>query len=108
MYNFLKKTIFTFQTDEVLRESLDMFDSQNNESMNNEIKYTAQKKIMAHIISLNNRISCLVVIYIFRFKKYWQTVFNLMEINMIPTSKQLFQPKTVSTEKKKHTINYGM
>ena len=45
---------------------------------------------------LNNRISCVVGISIFGFKKYWQTVFNLMELNMSPTSKQFLQSKTVN------------
>ena len=58
-----------------------MFDTQKNESMNNVIKYVAPKnKKMAHIISRNNRISCVVGIYIFRFNTYWKEVFNLMEI----------------------------
>ena len=33
-----------FQTYEVLRESLHMFDAQKNESMNNTITYVAPKK----------------------------------------------------------------
>ena len=37
LYNILKKTIFPFQTDEVLKESLYMIDTQKNESMNNVI-----------------------------------------------------------------------
>ena len=44
MYNLLKKTIFPFQTDRVLKESLHMFDTQKNESMNNVIAYIAPKK----------------------------------------------------------------
>ena len=50
-----------------------MFDTQKNESMNNVIAYVAQKnKTMAHSISLNNRISCVLGISIFRFKTYWK------------------------------------
>ena len=51
---------------------------------------------MVHNMSLNNRISCVVVISIFGFKKYWKTVFNLMELNMSPTFKQLLQAETVN------------
>ena len=54
---------------------------------------------MAHRMSLNNRISCVVGISIFGFKKYWQKVFNLMELNMSPTFKQFFQAKTDNAEK---------
>ena len=57
-----------------------MFDTQKTESMNNVIAYVAPKnKTMAHIMSLNNRTSCVVGIYIFGFKTYWKQVFNLME-----------------------------
>ena len=68
MYNILKKNIFPFQTDKVFKESLHIFDTQN-ESMNNVVAYVAPKnKTMSHITSLNNRISCVVVISIFGFK----------------------------------------
>ena len=59
------------------------------------------KKIMAHSMILNNRILCLVGISIFGFKKYWQTVSNLMELNMIPTSKQFLQAETLNSDKNK-------
>ena len=50
LYNLLKKTLFPFQTDKVLKESLHMFDTQKNESMNNVIAYVAPKnKAMPHI-----------------------------------------------------------
>ena len=43
-----------------------MFDTKKNESMNNVIAYVAPKnKTMAHSMSLNNRISCVVGISIF-------------------------------------------
>ena len=46
-----------------------MFDTQKNESMNNVIAYIAPKnKTMVHSMSLNNRISCVVGMYIFGFK----------------------------------------
>ena len=58
-----------------------MFETQKNESMNNVIAYVAPKnKTMAHIMSLNNMISCIVLISIFGFKTYWEQVFNLMDI----------------------------
>ena len=37
LYNLLRNIIFIFQTDKVLKESLHMFDTQKNESMNNMI-----------------------------------------------------------------------
>ena len=52
---------------------------------------------MAHSMNLKNRIFCVVGISIFRFKKYWQTVFNLMELNMSPT----FKPKQSTPKKNK-------
>ena len=61
LYNILKKTIFTFQTEKVLKESLHMFDTQKNESMNNMIAYVSPKNnIVAHSMGLNNRIPCVV------------------------------------------------
>ena len=78
-----------------------MFD-QKNESMNKAITYVAPKnKTMTHSMSLLNRISYIVAISIFVFKKYWQTVFNFMELNMIPTFKQFLQVKTENAEKNK-------
>ena len=56
---------------------------------------------MAHSMSLNNRISCVVGILIFGFNKYWQTVFTLIKLNMSPTFKQFLQAETDNTEKKK-------
>ena len=78
-----------------------MFD-QKNESMNTAITYVAPKnKTMTHSMSLLNRISYIVAISIFVFKKYWQTVLNFMELNMIPTFKQFLQVKTENAEKNK-------
>ena len=88
MYNLLMNIYFSFQTDEVMIESLNMFDTQMDESMNNEILYVSPKnKTMDHRTSLNNRICCVVEISIFRLKKYWHTVYNLMELNVSPTLK---------------------
>ena len=79
-----------------------MFYTQKNESMNNEIAYVApQNTTMTYSMSLNNRISCVVGISIFGFNKYWQTVFILTDLNMIPTFKQFLQAKTVKAEKNK-------
>ena len=62
--------------------------------MKNAITYIASKnKTMVYITSLTNRISCVVGIYIFGFKKYWNIVFNLMELNMVPTLNCSFKPK---------------
>ena len=104
-----KNTIFPFQTDKVLRESLHMFDTQNNESMNNVITYVVPKnKTMEHIMGLKNRISCVVVTSIFGFKKYWHKVFNLMELNMSPSSKQLFQSEIFNANKNKSYYQHMM
>ena len=98
----MKKTIFPFQTDEVLKESLHMFDAQKNESMNNVIAYVAPKnKTMSHTMSLNNRISCIVGISIFGFKTYCEQVFNLMDIKTTPTLTDFLQAETLNAEKKK-------
>ena len=79
-----------------------MFDTQQTESMNNVIAYVAPKnKTMVHIMSLDNRISCVVGISIFGFKTYWKQVFDLMDIQTTKTFKQLLQAKTLNAEKKK-------
>ena len=44
LYNLLKSTIFTFQTDEVPRESLHMFDTHTQKSMKNLIADVAPKQ----------------------------------------------------------------
>ena len=101
LYNLLKKTLLPFQTDKFLKESLHIFDKKN-ESMNNVIAYVAPKnKAMAHNMSLNSRILCVVGISIFGFKIYWKQVFNLMEIQTNQTIKQFLQDKTLNAEKKK-------
>ena len=47
------KYSFLFQTDEVVRDSLHIFDTQKNKPMSNAITYLAPKtKTMAHIMSL--------------------------------------------------------
>ena len=79
-----------------------MFDTQKNESIKNVIAYVAPKnKTMAHITSLNNRISCVVGISIFGLKTYWNQVYNLMEIQTNQTFEQLFQAETLNADKNK-------
>ena len=79
-----------------------MFDTQKNESMNNVITYVAPKNAtMAHSMSLNNRISCVVVISIFGFKIYRKHVFDLMEIQKRSTFEQFLQAEALNTKKKK-------
>ena len=79
-----------------------MFDTQKNESMNNVIAYVAPKnKTMAHSMTLNNRISCIVGISIFEFNTYWEQVFNLMDIKTTPTLTDFLQVETLNAEKKK-------
>ena len=77
-----------------------MFDTHKNIPMNNAIAYVAPKnKTMAHSMSLNNRILCLVVISIFEFNKYCQRVLNLMELNMSPAFKHFLKAETDNTDK---------
>ena len=40
-------------------------------------------------------------ISVFVFDKYWQAVFDLVDINISPTFKKLLQSKTISAEKNK-------
>ena len=70
--------------------------------MNNVIAYVAPKnKMMANITSLNNRILCVVGIYILGLKTYRKQVFALMEIQTTQTFEQFFQAETLNSEKKK-------
>ena len=70
--------------------------------MNNVITYVAPKiKTMAHSMILNNKISCVVGISIFGFKKYWQRVFNLMWIKTTPSFKYLLQVEKLNAEENK-------
>ena len=79
-----------------------MFDTQKNESTNNMIAYVAPKnKTMAHIMSLNNRISCVVGISIFGFKTYWKQVFDFMEIQKSSTFEQFLQAETLNSKNNK-------
>ena len=79
-----------------------MFDKQKNESMNNVISCVAPKnKTMAHTMSLDNRILCVVGISIIGFKTYWKQVFNFMEIQITQTFEQLLQAEKLNAEKNK-------
>ena len=70
--------------------------------MNNVIAYVAPKiRTMAHSMSLNNRISCVVGISIFGFKTYWKQVFDLMDIQTISTFVQFLQAETLNAKKNK-------
>ena len=102
LYNLLKKTILTFQTDKILKKSLHIFDTQKPQRRNNVIAYVAPKnKTMAHSMILNYRISCVVGNSIFVFKTYWKQVVALIEIQTTQTSKRFLQAKTLNTEKNK-------
>ena len=102
MYNLLRKNLLLFQTDKVLKQSLHMLGTQKNESTNNVIAYVAPKnKMMAHSISLNNGILCVVGISIFGFKTYWKQVLALMEIQTTSTFEQFLQVETLNSEKNK-------
>ena len=79
-----------------------MFDTQKNESINNVIAYVAPKnKTMAHSMSLNNRISCVLGISIFGFKTYWKQVFGLIEIKKSSTFEQFLQAEPINAKKNK-------
>ena len=70
--------------------------------MNTVIAYVAPKnKTMAHSMSLNNSISCVVGISIFGFKAYWKQVFDLMEIQTSSTFEQFLQAETLNAKKNK-------
>ena len=70
--------------------------------MNNVIAYVAPKnKTMAHSMTLNNRISCIVGISIFGFKTYWEQVFNFMDIKTTPTLTDFLQAETLNAKRKK-------
>ena len=77
-----------------------MFVTQKNESMKNLITYaTPKNNVMAHSMSLNNRILCILGISIFGFKTYWKQVFNLMQIKTTPTFEQFLQAETLDAKK---------
>ena len=63
---------------------------------------------MVNSMILNNRISIVMGISIFGFKKYWHKVFNLMELNMSPTLKQFLQAETVNADKKAYYQQYDV
>ena len=70
--------------------------------MNNVIAYVAPKnKTMAHSMSLNNRVSCVVGISIFEFKTYRKQVFNLLQIQTSSTFEQFLQAETLNARKNK-------
>ena len=70
--------------------------------MNNVISYIAPKnKTMAHIMSLNNRISYVLVISIFGFKTCWKRLFNLLYIKTTATFKQFVQAEELNANKNK-------
>ena len=58
-------------------------------------------KSMIYSLILNSGISCEGGIPIFGFDKYHKKVFDLMEINMIPTFEQLLHAKKINTKKNK-------
>ena len=79
-----------------------MFDTQKYEPMNNSIAYVAPKnKTISYSTSLNNRISCVVRISIFRFKKYYHRVFDFIEIKTTPTFKTFLQAKILNAKNNK-------
>ena len=70
--------------------------------MKNVIAYVAPKnKTMAHSMSLNNRISCVVGVSIFGFKTYWKQVFDLMQIQTSSTLEQFLQSETLNARNNK-------
>ena len=76
--------------------------------MNNLIAYAVQQNnTMTHSMSLNNRISCVVGIFIFGFKTYWQRVFNLVELKKTNLQTVITRQK-LNTDKNDYTINDTM
>ena len=70
--------------------------------MNNVIAYVAPKnKTMAHIMILNNMISCVVGMSIFWFKTYWKQVLGLIEVQTSSRFEQFFQAETLKAKKNK-------
>ena len=70
--------------------------------MNNVIAYVDPKnKTMAHSVSLNKIISCVVVISIFGFKTYWRQVFALMEIQKTSIFIHFLQSEIPNADKNK-------
>ena len=63
---------------------------------------------MAHIMSLNSRISCVARVSIFVFYRYWPEVFDLVDLNIRPTFKQSLQAKTINPEKNNLSTNSTM
>ena len=76
-----------------------MFDTQKKNKLTMQSKMCHQKNIMANIMSLNSKISCVVRVSIFVFYRYWPEVFDLVDLNIRPTFKQSLQAKK-STPKK--------
>ena len=70
--------------------------------MKNVIAYVFPKnKKMAHSMSLNNRILCVVGIFIFGFKNYCKQVFSLMEIRTTSNFEQFLQAETLNADNNK-------
>ena len=70
--------------------------------MNIVIAYVAPKNnTMAQSMSLYNRISCVVGIYIFGFNTYRKRVFALIEIQTSSTFEQFLQAETLNSKKNK-------
>ena len=78
-----------------------MFDTKRRINEQYDSICCTKNKMMVHSMSLNNRISCVVVISIFGFKTYWKQVFDLMEIQTTQTFKQFLQAETLNAEKNK-------
>ena len=60
-----------------------------------------KKNIMANIMSLNSRIFFVVGLSVFVFDRHLQVVFDLVDLNISQTFKQLVQAKTINAEKNK-------
>ena len=64
--------------------------------------YVAPKnKTIAHSMSLNNRISCVVGMSILGFKTYWKQVFDLIQIQKSSTFEQFLQAEILNAKKNK-------
>ena len=107
IYNLLKNTIKKNRRSyEIIPTHVWHTKEQKNEQ-HNHICGT-KNNIMAHIISLNSRISYVVRVSIFVFYRYWPEVSDLVDLNIRPTFKQSLQAKTINPEKNNLSTNSTM
>ena len=60
---------------------------------------------VTHSMSLNSILFCVCGTSTFRFEKYFQTVFELMELNITPTFKKMVNTETINSNKNHSSKN---